>query len=1019
MLPNLFPSKPAPRRIAIVADVVNQHKDWYGKTLVTHFSPSEHAIVAKLLAGAGVDIETCFVGCCCATPVPGNKADRIRWTDAALVEGIEQLKLDLAKFQPDFVLLLGNIPLRLFKGEKASVDNWRGSLFMSGWLDVDKPVKCLATYHPRSINIDYGLTGVARFDYVKLGSEHKTDGLDVPVDYIEINLTKNELVDRLSELIDNPRPVAIDLEGWPDRISCYGFADGPNHAFVVPFMHQDGTSWWTNEQDEVELWEMVKLVLEAQPIVKIAHNALYELFVSAWSYGVVINNLAHDTMVMHFELYAELEKSLAFCTSIYTKHPYYKSERKSTDDTVALLYNGKDCCRTYEIWQAMTPKLALKQREHYQFNMSLLVPLAYMSLRGIRYDKAEAERRLAEVQQSIYEKQDEINQEAAKHESRQELRSFYEALGQSSGSETAQSVLPADPNRLPETPTSQGRNRLHEVDPRLIQLFTTAFCRARCVESVEVEETSWQRHLWDAHARKPKWKRTGKRLKERPTSIVGPETVLVEKDGWLFEAGNTPHLWPAYKIHRKLVTRNQPVAITTLEAVQRFAKDSVAAECKRACRILRDSISIGSVTPDQRGQLATLLGISVKINATGRGRDTELDDGSVEQGAERDANWWLYECCGLPKQFKKEGNKLTDKLSSDDGAVINIYAKTRDPRASLFLKMRKLITTSKFLKAESDADGRIRFGFNLVGTPTGRMAAYGSPTGSSDINPQTWGKPFKDLLKADEGCYIGNFDENGADGFSVAAFAKSLGDSTMMDDLEAGLKVAKIVALMMLHGPVVNTWTREQIREASKAISEEAGPEYPTSKVIQHMSAYGGGPAKMSDQILENSVKKGSGEPIYIEPAKCKLIQQNYYFGRYPGIPRWHDWGARELVNAGQLTICNGFTRKFYGRKTDKNVVNEFLSHTPQAVTTYCILLALSRQWSEASNRREDGSLRVEPLLLVHDSNVSHWRQEDTDYAKTMLREWFKNKVVVAGQEFIIPASGGYGVDWKNTESKL
>lgn len=945
---NTFPTHTSPRRLAVVAE----------------FPMGAHQyLIDSLLASAGIDREACFIGS--LSPRQG-----LKFNSPEVQESARQLEAALVKFEPHFILGLDRFGtvLRWLSGEKRSIDSWRGSLFMS-----TGSVKCLCTYHPQRLTMEYGLTGVVRFDVQKVAREMKTDGLTIPTDVIAIDDIKDLLVARLQLIQRTQTPVAVDIEGYCTGISCIGFATGPNTAFVVPFIKYDNTSYWS-EADEIELWQAIRDVLEDPTVPKICHNALYELFCLAWAYGIVIQGLDHDTMVMHFELYAEMEKNLGFCTSIYTSHPYYKSDRKSTDDRTLLLYNGKDCCRTYEIWQAMTPKLQARQREHYEFNMSLLIPLAYMSLRGIRYDKDAAARRLAKVQEQIYEKQDEINKEAST--SRPELAAFYEALqGGVGDTDTKTDSLSASTVTQP----------LHDIHP-LVPIFARAFCRARCTEKREVEETTWQPMRWNGK----KWVKDGKRLQARDDEQTPPSPY--EHQQWL-------------KPITKTALRNVPVEIRTFEDVENFSKDSCLADAKRASILVSSAQSKGSSwTSEKCGYLSTLLNLHIKINST---------------SADGDAAFYLYEHCKFPKQFQKDGNKLTDRVATDDEAIINCWLEKRDPRALTVHKIRKLITESKFLRALPDDDGRIRFGFNLVGTPTGRMAAYGSPTGTSDVNPQTWTKKMRDLLVADEGHLISNKDLAGSDGYTVAAYSAMQGDMTMLNDLKAGLKVAKIIALMIKHGPEVNTWPVEKLKQESKSVSEEAGPEYPTSKVIQHMSSYKGGPRKMSRTILMNSIKKGSGEPVVTSPEACKSIQAECFFRRYPGILRWHEWAARELKEKGMLTACNGFQRKFYGRKNDSATLGEFLAHMPQVITTYSIELTLFNQWSDPENRCEDGSLRIEPLLLVHDSNVSMWRIEDTDFAKRKLADYFNNPVTIAGTTLVIPASGSYGKDWLNQEFEL
>lgn len=961
---NTFPTVTPTRRIAIVYE--------------TAPGASEY-LADSLLASSGIDREACFIGT--VSPRPGLKFD-----SPEVQASVSELETDLLNYKPHFVLILDRfgLALRVFSGEKKSVDNWRGSLFMSNFAG---PVKCLCTYHPSRLQVEYGLTGVARFDFARAARECATDALDVPKDFIGIEIYSIQpLLDVLNAIVRDSKTVAVDIEGYPSGISCIGFATGPNTAFVIPFIKHDNTSYWS-EEDELALWLAVQRVLEAPNVIKICHNALYELFCLAWAYGIVIRGLEHDTMVMHFELYAEMEKSLGFCTSIYTKHPFYKSERKSTDDRALLLYNGKDCCRTYEIWQVMTPKLQAKQREHYEFNMSLLVPLAYMSLRGIKYDKAAAERRLAEVQQQIYEKQDEINREASAN--RPELAAFYDALLELPTTKMDDPKSTEDNKMVSKNGQSDSEHKTKSFN-KLIPIFARAFCKARCTESREVEETTWQPMRWNGK----KWVKEGKRYPSL--------TAFGEAGGTNFmpEAIKPPESYKDYtwlKPITKLVLRNVPVEIRTFEDVQRFAKDSCSSCCKRAIAIVANTRdSLRNITNGESGELATLLDLHIKINATQEGGD---------------AQWYLYEHCKLPPQYQKDGNKLTTRLASDDEAVIKAWVQSKDPRALTFLALRKLITSKKYLTASPDEDGRLRFGLNLVATPTGRMAGYGSPTGSSDINPQTIGKSIRDLFPADSADHmIGQFDLDGSDSWSVAAYAASLGDPTMLDDNLARLKPAKILACIYEQGPDINKLDRSQLKTECKKVDGE-GWLYFACKRVLHGSNYGMGKITMANQILTDSYKL-LGKPVHLDGATCERIQKQAFFVRYPGVLRWHQWMTRELTEKGILIACNGFQRKFYGRKTENSTLKEALAHMPQVLTTYGITSTLLKLWNSETNRNEDGSFKVEALLCVHDSLVLHWHKQHLEYAQANIKTWFKQEMNINNVAFHIPVNGTAGPNW-------
>ncbi len=395
---NQFPTKPSSRRICVIGDAPS-HQDLSANR---PFSGAAGSLLTKFLAQVGIDRDACFLGNVCQHRVAG------KWDSPEMVAGRAHLELDLLNYQPDICILLGNLALRAFSGEPRTISNWRGSVFQA--TDMAAGCKCIATYPPAMVLKDYALTGVCRFDYQRAAREAKTGWTPPPADRIEIDLCEFTLLNSLKAIREARSTVAIDIEGHCTGISCIGFATNAKDCFVVPFSRQDGSSYWTEDQ-EVILWEAIQQVLEDPAIVKVCHNALYELFCLGW-YGIAIRGHIEDTMLLSHELHAELEKSLGFIASLYTPHPYWKGERKTADDRVALFYNGKDCCRTYECWQTMLPKLKPKQLEHYRTNLACLIPTAYQTLRGLAFNKAEARLRYKANQRLIYEKQDAINQTA-------------------------------------------------------------------------------------------------------------------------------------------------------------------------------------------------------------------------------------------------------------------------------------------------------------------------------------------------------------------------------------------------------------------------------------------------------------------------------------------------------------------------------------------------------------------------------------------------------------------------------
>src|SRR5205814_4589608 len=97
------------------------------------------------------------------------------------------------------------------------------------------------------------------------------------------------------------------------------------------------------------------------------------------------------------------------------------------------------------------------------------------------------------------------------------------------------------------------------------------------------------------------------------------------------------------------------------------------------------------------------------------------------------------------------------------------------------INIRSLATRQRMLSVGADEDGRIRCGYNIVGSDTGRITCYESPTGSG-YNLQTIPKYDRDLFMADDDHWMFQCDLSGADGWSVAAYCAMLSDRSMLDD---------------------------------------------------------------------------------------------------------------------------------------------------------------------------------------------------------------------------------------------
>ena len=385
----------------------------------------------------------------------------------------------------------------------------------------------------------------------------------------------------------------------------------------------------------------------------------------------------------------------------------------------------------------------------------------------------------------------------------------------------------------------------------------------------------------------------------------------------------------------------------------------------------------------------------------------------------------LYETLGYPPQYKKESGRKTDKLTTDVEAILTLRRSLPgDAFLSGVLQHRHLEGILETLNIQPDADGRVRCGYNVVGTETGRLTCYTSPTGAG-ANLQTITKSLRSNYVADPSYDFFQCDLEGADGWTVAAHCARLGDRTMLDDYLAGIKPAKVIGLLYYFGPAINQLDRDSLKwfhdHIFPLVLKDIGKWlYDSGKVVQHGSNYGMGIPTMLTNLMKGSYKH-SGTPVYVEHAVGSQLQR-YYFMRYVGVPLWHKWSESQLVASGTLTSGSGQTRTFFGRRFGKDIretLKQFLAHEPQSNTTWSTNLAMLALWNDPDNRRANGSLIIEPLHQVHDALCGQWPQAYRNWARAKVRSYFNNPITIAGLTFVIPFDGAYGPSWGEQPHKL
>lgn len=371
----------------------------------------------------------------------------------------------------------------------------------------------------------------------------------------------------------------------------------------------------------------------------------------------------------------------------------------------------------------------------------------------------------------------------------------------------------------------------------------------------------------------------------------------------------------------------------------------------------------------------------------------------------------LYDRLKLKPLTKKD----TGATKADKDALYDIARRERKSNRKVYQTCKLLVRAAELSKElgslnclyEEDKSGRCLFrsSFACPHSTTGRWNSKISycKTGRNFQNISTKEKAF---VVADPGYLLCQYDLSGADAWTVAAWCAHLGDHTMLRDLENGIKPAKLIRYMIEHGfESFDGLSIEETKKLSKFAPDDK--LYVGCKSRLYSSFYQGGLLKALTEIYKKSKGKVSLEMRDLRLID-KVIQTRYY-----GIQRWQSHVKNLLYQDLPRLVCgSGQTRIVLGNPRDPATLRELLSSEPQANTTHWINLALNRFLYDPINRTANDEIIVIPIISVHDSLITTFKEEDLELAKTIIPTCFSNPIEIAGRQVVCPAEGGCGSTW-------
>jgi DNA polymerase I-like protein with 3'-5' exonuclease and polymerase domains len=321
----------------------------------------------------------------------------------------------------------------------------------------------------------------------------------------------------------------------------------------------------------------------------------------------------------------------------------------------------------------------------------------------------------------------------------------------------------------------------------------------------------------------------------------------------------------------------------------------------------------------------------------------------------------LFDYLGLSPTGKKTG---TGADSTDAEVLKELSVQSDVPRRILDIRQKSKIKNTYLDKIipQLDRDSRLRTGFNLHGTTSGRLSSSGK------LNMQQLPRDnptVKGCIKAVEGNKIVAMDLTTAEVYVAAILAN---DISLMNVFKSGGNFHSTIAHKVFKLPCEVDQVAELYPDRRQA-----------AKAVTFGIMYGAGPAKISEQVTKDSGK------FFSKNEAAKVI--NDYFAEFYKLKKWIDDNQKFIEQ-------NGFIYSFFGRKrrlpnvasTDPGIrshsVRSGLNFLVQSAASDINLLGAI----DMGEHIKANKMKARIFGLVHDSILAEVPNEEIeDYCDKLL----------------------------------
>ena len=322
----------------------------------------------------------------------------------------------------------------------------------------------------------------------------------------------------------------------------------------------------------------------------------------------------------------------------------------------------------------------------------------------------------------------------------------------------------------------------------------------------------------------------------------------------------------------------------------------------------------------------------------------------------------LFDFVGL----KPTGIKTGTGAHSTNAEVLNLLAEKHEiPKHILAIRKKSKIKNTYLDKIlpQLDTDDRLRTGFNIHSTTSGRL----SSSGKMNMQQIPRDNPIvKGCIRAKEGNKIVAMDLTTAEVYVAAVLSN---DKNLQGVFKEGGDFHGSIAKLVFN---------------LKCKGEEVAKYYPTqrqaAKAVTFGIMYGAGAHKISEQVT-----KDSGEPFSKHDAQVVI---DGYFKQFNKLKLWIDRSSKFIEENGFIYSYFGRKRRLPNVKSDNrgirgHEVRSGLNFLVQSVASDINLLGAI----DAHNMLKEVPFKADIFALVHDSILAEVEEDAIDAYKVLIRE--------------------------------